>query len=127
MKEENLLNDIFGNKWKAKSGKEYVITWCDLCDCVSFWCREKDCHGSTCNGGGCNICGPDQNEFDEYKRHIRNYISKEELKIYEKCLRIRKFMLETITKGEKQIDFKKLKKDGCLSRIDEEYFSKELE
>ena len=126
MSEETTMNELCNGKWKAKSGREYVINWCYLCDCAGFSCLEKDCHGSTCNCGGCDICGPDQDEFREYKTSIYNYLTDEEMKVYEKCLRIKKHILETIPEGMKEIDFKFLDKEGKLSQNERVMFEKEL-
>ena len=53
------------------------------------------------------------------------YLSAEEKKIYEKCLRLKHFILETI--GENDcINFKELEKKGKLSKYDEKMFEKYL-
>lgn len=125
MTEEQLLDDIFDSKWVALSGNKYKISFCELCDTFSI--SHSKCHGSTCNAGGCDECKEDFDEFNEYKTHIWEYLTEDEIKIYDKCLRIKKFIKESILLGQKQIDFKELNKLGKFSENDREVFKKELE
>jgi tRNA U54 and U55 pseudouridine synthase Pus10 len=104
---------MFNELWKGKN-KEYSVWWCDLCDQAVISCDK--CGGSTCNCHSCEYCQEDFNEFDKYKRNVENYLTKEEIKIYQKCLQIKKHILETIRGGEKEIDWKKLNKRGDLSK-----------
>ena len=116
MNDNQLLIDPFLDKWKDK----YPITWCDLCDTAIIICPE--CHNSSCNGGGCNKCinDPDAKEFSECKTHIWNYLTEDEKIIHEKGLRIKKHILETLSRGEKHIDWKLLRERGELSQHEEE-------
>jgi hypothetical protein len=124
MNEEDLLNEIFNDKWRAKSGREYNVVWCELCDCAIISC--KTCSGSTCNAHCCDKCSDDFDEFNRYQTSILYYINDEEKKTYEKCLRIKHFIRETIIEGKKEINFKELQKNRRLSWNDEVIFSKEL-
>jgi hypothetical protein len=74
----------------------------------------------------CDKCKDDQKEFNTYKTCIESYLTEDEIKTYDKCLRIKKFILETIPHGIKEINWKELKEQGELSRHDEEIFAKEL-
>jgi hypothetical protein len=103
---------IFGERWKGKN-REYSVSWCDLCDVAIISC--EDCHGSTCNCMSCEKCSEDFEEFCKYKRCVEDYLTGEEIKIYQKCLQIRKHILETIQIGEKEIDWNKLNERGDLS------------
>lgn len=48
--------------------KEENWHWCDVCDCVSY-SYGCDCHGSACNGCGCDKCEP---IWDVVSKAIRN-------------------------------------------------------
>lgn len=113
-------------QWISSNGNKYSVGWCDLCDCAFIACFELNCHGSTCNAGGCDKCKDDFDEFNTYKTQVENYLTDEEKTIYNKCLRIKDFILSTIPRGDKQIDFKKLQQNGRLSKSDEKVFTKEL-
>lgn len=121
MNEEELLDEIFSEKkWKDK----YFVEWCDLCDTAIIVC--KDCKNSSCNGGGCNSCINDFNEFNSCKTKIHEYLSDEEIQIYEKCLRLKKHIIESLNCGEKEINWKQRLADGKFSKNEEEMFKKEL-
>ena len=121
MNELERLDELFGApKWKDK----YQVRWCDLCNCAYIHCEH--CRGSTCNGHGCEKCKQDGIEFSKYFRSVECYLTPEEAKIYDKCLRLKKFILKTIPQGDKQIDWKKLKEAGELSQNDEEMFRDEI-
>lgn len=124
MTKEDLLNDIFDLKWQASSGNRYLVRWCDLCNV--FIITHPECHGSTCNSGCCDACRADFEEFNCYKCSVLDYINDEELRIWEKCLNIKKLIGETIVDGDKEINFKKLQKEGKLSRWQKKIFEKEL-
>ena len=111
------------NLMSPKYKERYEISWCELCHVAIITCPK--CKNSSCNGGGCKECLDDFDEFS--KKHIRvaYYLSAEEKKIYEKCLRLKHFILETI--GENDcINFKELEKKGKLSKYDEKMFEKYL-
>lgn len=114
MNDNQLFIDPFAKKWKDK----YPITWCELCETAIIICTH--CHNSSCNGGGCDICinDPDAKEFNECKTHVWDYLTEEEKLIYEKGLRIKRHIIDTISRGEKSINWKKLQEDGELSQTE---------
>lgn len=118
MNEEKLMAQIFGTVWKGK----YPVDWCDICDCVSISCPEENCHATSCNCGSCDKCSADIDEFNSYNCKIENYLTEEEKLIYFKCMEIKKFIIESVCKGEKEINFKKLKEDGQLCEYTEKSF-----
>lgn len=109
-----------GKKWKNK----YKVTWCDLCNCAIIICPE--CKNSSCNCSSCDKCYDDFGEFYKCKVNVSNYVTEEEFKVYSKCLSIKRHILESLREGEKEINWKNLKKLGKLSRNDEEIFKNEL-
>lgn len=123
MSEDELLSEIFGQTWTAKSGKKYVVHWCELCDCAIISCKE--CTGTTCNSHSCDVCSSDQDEFNEYTVNVEKYLNDEEIKIYQKCLRIKRHILNTIPKNIKKIDWTELQKQGNLSAWEKEMFRDE--
>ena len=89
MNEDQTLRKIFGGaKWKDK----YDIDWCNHCNVAIIECPE--CHNSSCNGGGCSVCGEDKdhNLFYNTKNSVLDYLSEEESKVYMKCLQLQKFI-----------------------------------
>lgn len=122
MKESELLDEVFGETkmWKNK----YKISWCDLCNCVTIECPV--CHHGSCSGGGCKDCMKDYEEWKKVKHDVESYLTDEEIKIYKKCLRLKSHILDSISKDETEINFKKLKKGGELSEWEEGLFEKEL-
>ena len=76
MNESKLLAQIFGKeephgpenltKIVVINSNTYNEVYCELCGCFRIaGCTTKDCHGSSCNGGGCSICVPDHNEYNQ--------------------------------------------------------------
>lgn len=127
MTEEDLLSKIFGEMWKSSTGQEYVMHYCDLCECFSIKCNDKKCHGSSCNAGGCDKCGAAFDEFHKCNIHIQDYLNEEEKKTFQKINRIKKHMKESLFSGDREIDWKKLKEEGKMSRWEiNEVFTKEL-
>ena len=121
MSESELLDDIFyGKKWRGK----YKVSWCDLCDTAIITCPK--CKNGSCNGGGCEECINDKDsiEFNEVKTRVEDYLTEEEIKIYQKCLELKKYILETVRDGDKEIDWNKLDKNGKLSDWNRKMFIK---
>ena len=114
------LNIFFNKKWKNK----YTVDWCNLCDVAIISCPF--CEGTTCNSHSCDKCKDDFEEFRKYRRTVFDYLTKDEIKIYEKCLELKKFILQTIPENEKEINWRRLKDDGMLSNYDEELFHNEI-
>jgi hypothetical protein len=106
--------------WKEK----YRISWCHLCKTAVIACPA--CKNISCNGGGCDECSETFHEFATIKTGVGEYLTEEEYKIYDKSLRIQRFILETLAQGQKEINWKKLWEDGQMSQHDKELFSKEL-
>ena len=99
---QDKMNDFFDKKWRSSLGNEFTVRWCNLCDMVTISCER--CGGSTCNCCSCSKCEDDFKEFRTYKCCIEDYLTKEEIKIYYKALRIKKHILETIPRGIKRIE-----------------------
>ena len=125
MTDTDRLNDIFANLWNGEQGK-HLVTWCGLCNTAIISCLEPDCHGSTCNAGGCDKCKKDFDEFNTYKTTVFEYLTDEEKSVYEKALRIQHFIMETIPTGMKELDWKKLDSEGKLSDYDRWMFLSEI-
>ena len=127
MTEDDCLSKIFGQRWKANDGTEYIMWYCDMCECFSIGCNNKECHGSSCNCGGCDKCIKHHEEFNKYKISIKDYLNEEEKKIFDKIRQIKKHMKESLFDGDKEINWKKLKEQGKMSRWEiNEVFIKEL-
>ena len=47
--------------WKSKKGNLYHLTYCTLCETDCIVCPH--CDNSSCNGGGCDKCIDDFEEF----------------------------------------------------------------
>lgn len=108
---ENIVDKIFGNDglWKDK----YRVGWCDLCGTAYIACPEKDCQGTSCNSTGCTKCIEDFKEFNEtVKTYVEDYLTDEERQGYYKGRRLEKLIVRSISKGEKEIDWKRMEKDG---------------
>jgi hypothetical protein len=117
LNEEEILSSIFGDsKWKNK----YPVEWCSLCDTAIIGCAV--CAGTTCNGHSCEFCNQDFDEFCDCKRRVSDYLTEDETAIYQKSLRIKKFILETLRDGDKEIDWNKLNENGELSQNDQNMF-----
>ena len=118
MNDSQLLIDPFLEKWRGK----YPITWCDECDVAIIICPH--CHNSSCNGGGCDICINDQDakDFMECNRKIQDYLNEADKLAYEKALRIKRHILDTLSDGEKTIDWEKKFKEGKLNEYETLWF-----
>lgn len=115
------MSDIFGERtWKG----DYPLKWCDACHAAAIVCEE--CDIPSCSGGGCDQCQEAFQNFHQSTIVVEAYLTEEEIKIYQKALRIRHFMMESLQQGEMVIDWKRLQREGSLSRHDEEIFQKEL-
>lgn len=112
MSERRLFNKYFGKMFKDK----YLILWCEMCETCII--SHEKCGGTTCNCGGRDECLVDFTEFGTFKIRIDEYLSKEELAIYEKALRIKKFILKAVELGDKEIDFEKMARFGHMSESD---------
>lgn len=112
---------IFRDKWKDK----YYIDWCHLCRTAYLVCPK--CGLGSCSGGGCDECVAEQKEFYEYKTRVEDYLTEEEIQVYNKCERLKDLIMESISRHEPIVNFKKLRSEGNFSQIDEELFKKELE
>lgn len=100
------------NFWKEK----YQIEWCELCNTAIITC--PDCNNSSCSGSGCEKCHNVFSEFNKISKNVGFYLSMEENKIYEKCLRLKSLIRDSLGRGEKKLDFNKLKEEGRLSEND---------
>lgn len=117
MGEKELLNTLFEEgKWKDK----YIVSWCNLCETAVITCPV--CKLSSCSGGWCEECAKDAEEWSKTKHLLEHYLPLEEVVIYKKCQRLKKFIIESLQKSEKEIDWKKTVNDGRLSSHDEFIF-----
>lgn len=107
--------------WREK----YELDWCHQCDTASIKCPA--CGNSSCSGGGFQKCYDDFVDFGKVYSHPFNEMSVEEWKIYDKGLRIQRYILKSIEFGDLRIEWKKMNELGEMSKHDEEVFAKELE
>ena len=123
MNEEKLLRKIFGDdqKWQGRHAL-YDLDWCALCRTASIHNPNCGCHGSSCNAGGCKNCGEDFDVFHKCKTTVREYLTEQECAAHDKALKLIKWILESLTLGEQEIDWKRLKTTGQTSRNDDEVF-----
>lgn len=103
---------MFDNRrWTSPDGETYQLSWCEMCHDAIIVCGH--CDNSSCNGSGCVECLGDFEYFTEnYKFRVSQYLTPEENKVYEKALQIKKFILNSIQYGEKEIDWKRLRIQG---------------
>jgi hypothetical protein len=121
MSNESRFLATLGKLWKNK----YAVDWCELCRTAIIICPK--CQNSSCNGGGCEECLKDWAEFKEYKRRVENYLTEDEIKIYNKCEALKDLIVKTIREEEKGINWEKIQKEGKLSINDEKLFCREIE
>ena len=51
------------------AGSTYKESYCRMCETEIISCLEKDCLGTTCNGGGCDKC---HDAFVQYQKNLKN-------------------------------------------------------
>lgn len=102
-------------KWKDK----YPIIWCDLCGTAAIKCPK--CNNVSCNGSSCPECHEDSVAFNKCKTTVEAYLTEEEQVIYNKALRIRSHILDTLARGDEAIDWEKLGRQGQLSTHDMQF------
>ena len=113
-------------EWKSSLPNQtiYSLTWCHHCECAIIVCNE--CKNGSCNGGSCKECHEDFLEFRKLPYIVELYLTPEEIKIYQKGLRIQSFIIDTLESGGTFIDWKKMKEEGNMSQNDEELFADKL-
>jgi hypothetical protein len=118
------MDEIFGPiaVWKDK----YRVIWCDHCNCYSIVCPEPSCDGVSCNGSGCAMCNDDFKEFHTLKCSVTDYLNEEERAAYRKAMHLKRLIPHMFTYGDTCLDFKKLQREGCMSKSDELVFENEL-
>lgn len=107
-----------------KQWNGYKLGWCSLCDVAIITCPK--CQNTSCNGGGCRCCQKDFNKFDKSKTCVVYYLSDEELKGYQKGRELKGYILDSLAKGEAEIDWAKMKEQGKFSKYTEELFAEKL-
>jgi hypothetical protein len=117
MTADTLLDYLNYDKWKGTNGY-YAVKWCDLCDTATISCLEEKCNGSSCNGTGCIKCRPDFSKFNESKTCVKEYLTVEEQGLYDKFVQLKRHIIDSLLRGEKEIDWQKLDKEGRLSEYD---------
>lgn len=119
MKDETkILNKLFGipdRTWKG-----YPLSWCSMCDC--FIISDSTGH-SSCSGTLNNV---DFDEFNKCKTSLFEYFEPEEFAIYRKFERLKEIMMDSLARGESEIDWKRAEAEGELSENDYILFKKEL-
>jgi hypothetical protein len=117
-KEEEILSSIFGEdkKWRG-----YKLSWCHLCDCAII---SDGKGGTTCN---CNWSGSDEavEEFRKTKHRVEAYLTEEEKIAYTKGMSLKKLILESLSRGENEINWGKVKYE--ISENDDELFKNLIE
>jgi hypothetical protein len=112
-REQELLDNIFNNRWKNK----YEMRWCNYHECYCLICSV--CKNTTCNGVGCEECKYDFNQFNLSVYHtIWKYLSDDEKRVYDKIITIKRLMKESLDKGNEKMDFNEMFKEGELSEHD---------
>lgn len=109
----DLIDSIFdGGTWRG-----YQLSWCEHCH--HFIITHDKCQNSTCTGGSCKECERDFKDFNtQVADHVQSYLSNKEDAIFDKIHRIKNLMIQSISAGEKRIDWQRLKQEGKLSRND---------
>lgn len=108
----------FDPRWRG-----YKIFWCDICMDWNIKCNS--CDGTSCNGGGCEKCGKDFDEFNKLMGDAYdNTFSEEEKKIIQKYERYNYLIKECLENDRNPIDWSWL--SDKLSKCDEEIFKKYL-
>ena len=122
MDEEKALRKVFNQDilWKNK----HEIDWCNLCNVFIISCPE--CKGTTCNCHSCEKCSENFDDFNKAKTRIHDYLTEEEIEVYEKCMQLKKLIEESLARGEYELDFKKLNEMGNLSQNNEKQFERFL-
>ena len=120
------MNEGEKKLWKGKNAT-YEVSWCSLCQVFSI---QKEggcqCHGSSCNATGCPKCLKDFDLFRQGKYRLTQYLSEKEFIIYQKVIKLQNFMLNSLSAGEKSINWKNLVERGEFSRNDKQTFKKFL-
>lgn len=117
------MTKLFGGNtiWKDR----YEIDWCDHCNTATINC--PDCKNSSCNGGGCEKCHDDFNFFiKNVKARVEYYLTDDEKIVYSKTVELKKLILESLNKGETEISFVNLHRDGHMSVNTEKLFKDKL-
>lgn len=104
--------------WRGK----YKIKWCELCRTSIIVC--EDYKNSSCNGGGRDKCNDAFDDFAKAKTTIEEYLSDEEIYAYHKAMYLKEFIQTSLGKGEKEIDFERMNREGELSEVTRKMFLK---
>ena len=103
--------------------KQYDISWCDLCDRFIISCNY--CNGASCNGSSCDKCHDDFTEFNLGNVSVLDYLTEQEIRVYDKIRSIKRLMLHEMNNGIYNLDFEKLHREGSLCKNDLDYFGLE--
>lgn len=115
-----LLGDGYP-KWRG-----YDVMWCDHCGTYIICCKDPECHGSSCNGGGCDKCHQDHLDFLKLKHRPEQFLSESEKAACQKRWWLKKYMKECFKLGVEPIDWRALHEKGCLCDAAYDIFSQEL-
>lgn len=113
MIEDDLLRRIFQQDEPKWAGK-FPICWCDTCDTYSMGCTEESCHGSSCNGGGCEVCMPEQAKFHATKPSPIQHLNDVEQSVVRKYYRLKKLLGECLEEHGTGLDWDWLYYNGRL-------------
>lgn len=121
--EQEVLDLIFGTEdiWKDK----YRIKWCGMCEAAIISCLEDNCNGSCCNGNECEKCAPDFEEFSKANTQIEDYLTDEEIAIYQKGQRLKFLIIKSLAMGDKEINWEEMSRKGILCDNDHKIFNVE--
>ncbi len=120
MNETDTLDEMFGaddEKWKQK----YRVSWCGLCDTLVIKCPH--CKNTSCNCGSCDHCKDDFREFLQLKKHVSNYMTEEDYKIYERGKRLEQLLIMSFKHNFNELELKKLNEMEKLSYNDQIMFN----
>lgn len=114
MNEDDLLDEIFGDK---KTWRGHKLSWCNQCETFSI--TLNCCGNGSCTGGGCNkCCGPDgfdSIDFTTLNKHcIEDYLNEEENKTLKKIRFLKKYIPICLSAGFYEISWKYLHEKGEL-------------
>ena len=116
------FDDILGGsdlRWRG-----YKLMWDSLSDCATIICDK--CKNSSTNGGSCEKCNNDFDEFLKLKTHLFDYLNEDEKRIFRRIEKLIELIPISISYGHDTIDWKDVRILDELSKMDREVFKKEL-
>ena len=95
------MNTLFNTKeWKNK----YDVSWCTACESAIIECKK--CLNSSCSGLNCNDCKDDFLEYNSIvKNKVESYLSEDEIKVFNKIKKLKRFIIESVRDSKTEIDW----------------------